>query len=74
VWRFRAREHCGLSDPVTGEEADVVKTVDCECGWQFEGQDAELITAVREHGQSVHNMTVSDEDALAMVKPREQRR
>jgi predicted small metal-binding protein len=52
----------------------VVKTVDCECGWQFEGQDAELITAVREHGQSVHNMTVSDEDALVMAKPREQRR
>jgi predicted small metal-binding protein len=52
----------------------VVKTVDCECGWHFEGQDAELITAVREHGQSVHNMTVSDEDALVMAKPREQRR
>ena len=47
----------------------MAKSVDCECGWHFEGEDAELIEAVQEHGRRVHNMAVTDEQALAMAKP-----
>lgn len=45
------------------------RRVSCDCGWSFEGEDAELIPAVREHGRSVHGMDVTDEQVLAMSQP-----
>ena len=45
------------------------KRVSCECGWSAEGEDAELITAVREHGRTAHGMDVTDEQVLAMAEP-----
>jgi predicted small metal-binding protein len=45
------------------------KRVKCDCGWSFEGDDAELITAVQEHGRTAHAMDVTAEQALAMAEP-----
>jgi len=45
------------------------KRVSCECGWSAEGEAAELITAVREHGRTAHGMDVTDEQVLAMAEP-----
>jgi hopene-associated glycosyltransferase HpnB len=45
------------------------KLVRCDCGWSFEGEDAELIAAVAEHGRTAHGMDVTPEQALAMAEP-----
>ena len=45
------------------------KRVSCDCGWSFEGDDAELIAAVQEHGRARHAMEVTAEQALAMAQP-----
>lgn len=45
------------------------KVVRCDCGWQFEADEDELVAAVQEHGRTVHNMDVSREQALAMAEP-----
>lgn len=45
------------------------KRVQCDCGWSFEGDDRELIAAVREHGRIAHGMDVTPEQALAMAEP-----
>jgi predicted small metal-binding protein len=43
--------------------------VRCDCGWRFEGDEAELIAAVQEHGRNTHGMEVTAEQALAMAEP-----
>jgi predicted small metal-binding protein len=45
------------------------RRVSCDCGWSFEGEDAELIAAVQEHGRTTHGMVVTPEQALAMAVP-----
>jgi predicted small metal-binding protein len=45
------------------------KRVSCDCGWTFEGQATELVAAVQEHGRTVHGMSVTAEEALAMAQP-----
>jgi predicted small metal-binding protein len=45
------------------------RRVRCECGWTVQGEDAELIAAVREHGRMAHGMDVTDEQVLAMAEP-----
>ena len=45
------------------------RRVMCDCGWAFEGEDAELIAAVQEHGRVRHGMDVTAEQALAMAQP-----
>lgn len=45
------------------------KKVACDCGWTFDGEEAELIAAVQEHGRTTHGMDVTPEQALAMAKP-----
>jgi predicted small metal-binding protein len=47
----------------------MIMRVSCDCGWTFEGQDAELVAAVQEHGRTVHGMSVTAEEALAMAQP-----
>jgi len=49
--------------------SDMRKRVSCDCGWSFEGEDAELIAAVQEHGRALHGMDVTAEQALAMAQP-----
>jgi predicted small metal-binding protein len=41
----------------------------CDCGWTFEGEEAELVAAVQEHGRTRHGMDVTAEQALAMSEP-----
>jgi hypothetical protein len=36
----------------------VRRRVSCECGWSAEGEEAELIAAVQEHGRIAHGMDV----------------
>jgi predicted small metal-binding protein len=45
------------------------KRVKCDCGWSVEGEDAEVIAAVQEHGRTAHGMDVSADQALAMAEP-----
>jgi predicted small metal-binding protein len=45
------------------------KRVSCDCGWTFEGEDTELIAAVQQHGLTVHGMSVTALEALAMAQP-----
>ena len=45
------------------------RRVRCDCGWAFEGEDAELVAAVYEHGWTAHGMHVTADQALAMAEP-----
>ena len=45
------------------------RRVRCDCGWSFEGEDAELIAAAQEHGRERHAMAVTAEQVLAMAEP-----
>jgi hypothetical protein len=47
----------------------VTRIVECDCGWSFSGEVGDCVRAVQEHGRAVHNMEVSEEQALAMAKP-----
>lgn len=47
----------------------MTRSVSCDCGWSFEGEEDDLVRAVQEHGRSVHNMEVTPEQALAMADP-----
>jgi Protein of unknown function (DUF1059) len=55
--------------PGGGRRYDMRKRVRCDCGWSVEGDDAELIAAVQEHGRTAHGMDVTAEQALAMAEP-----
>ena len=55
--------------PATWQETTVTRRVRCDCGWTFEGDEAELVAAVQSHGRSVHGMDVTAEQALAMAEP-----
>lgn len=41
----------------------------CDCGWQVEGEEDEVVAAVQEHGRAVHNMDVTREQALSIAEP-----
>ena len=43
--------------------------VACDCGFEARGKEQELIPIVKQHGFDVHNMTVTDEQVLAMARP-----
>ncbi|MGN6792131.1 MAG: DUF1059 domain-containing protein [Streptosporangiaceae bacterium] len=45
------------------------RRVSCECGWSAEGEDAELIAAVQEHGRNAHGMDVTPEQVIEMARP-----
>ena len=49
--------------------AEVLKEVSCECGWEVQGTDDEIVRAVIEHGRAEHGMDVTRDQALAMAKP-----
>jgi hypothetical protein len=61
----------GLAFMVPGrhEETIMTKVVRCDCGWQVEADEDELVAAVQEHGRTVHNMETTLEQALAMARP-----
>ena len=43
--------------------------VGCVCGWEVVGTEEEIVPAVVNHGQRVHNMPGTREDVLANAKP-----
>jgi predicted small metal-binding protein len=43
--------------------------VTCECGWHAAGAREALVAQVIEHGRQVHQMDVTEEQALAQIKP-----
>ena len=46
------------------------KKVACDCGKVIRGaSDEELVRAVQEHAQSVHEMNLSKDQVLAMAEP-----
>ena len=66
--RCTLSEYGGVARPEE-EVATLRKRVRCDCGWSFEGEDAELIAAVQDHGRTAHGMDVTAEQALAMAEP-----
>jgi predicted small metal-binding protein len=46
------------------------KKVSCDCGKVIRGStDDELVRAVQQHAQSVHDMSLSKDQVLAMAEP-----
>lgn len=46
------------------------KKVSCDCGKVIRaGSDAQLVAEVQKHAQSVHGMTLTPEQVLAMAEP-----
>jgi predicted small metal-binding protein len=46
------------------------KKVSCDCGKVIRGStDEELIRAVQQHAQSVHDMNLSKDQVLSMAEP-----
>ena len=46
-----------------------LKMLRCECGWQIVGEAEEIVPAVIEHGQKLHNMQATREQVLARLQP-----
>lgn len=46
------------------------KIIQCPCGVVIEGRDDEdVVTRAQEHARQVHQMELSQEQALAMARP-----
>jgi hypothetical protein len=43
--------------------------VKCDCGWEYRGEESALIEAVREHGNTRHQLSLSDEQIRAAARP-----
>jgi hypothetical protein len=43
--------------------------VTCACGLEIRGPADQIVARVRQHGRDLHNMDVTDEQALAMARP-----
>jgi Protein of unknown function (DUF1059) len=54
-----------VSDSV---DADQQLRVGCACGWEVIGTEAEVVPAVLEHGDRVHNMLGTREAVLASAE------
>lgn len=46
--------------------------VGCVCGWEVVGTEDEIVPAVIDHGERIHNMPGTREQVLANAKPAEQ--
>lgn len=44
----------------------------CDCGWETEGAETEIVEATQEHGRQLHNMELTFQEALAMALPLEE--
>lgn len=44
-----------------------IVTVRCTCGWETTGSEDEVVAATIDHGQTLHNMTATREQVLAMA-------
>jgi len=52
-------------DVVLPFQADEQLRVGCACGWFVVGSEAEVVPAVLDHGQRIHNMGGTREQVLA---------
>jgi predicted small metal-binding protein len=43
--------------------------VGCACGWEVTGSEDEVVAAVLEHGERIHNMRGTREAVLANARP-----
>jgi hypothetical protein len=43
--------------------------ITCDCGWSFRGLEADVVAATISHGQSVHQIELSHEQARAAARP-----
>jgi predicted small metal-binding protein len=43
--------------------------VGCVCGWEAVGTEDEIVPAVLDHGERIHNMPGTREQVLANAKP-----
>jgi predicted small metal-binding protein len=50
-----------------GHMNDEIITIRCVCGWETTGTESDVVTATREHGRRVHNMTPTHDEVLAMA-------
>lgn len=49
----------------------MTRAVQCDCGWSYTGEEDDLVAAVQEHARTVHDMTVTREQALELSQPAE---
>lgn len=49
--------------------AEVVRILECECGFTVEGTEDEIVEAADRHGRQVHGVELSREQILAMSRP-----
>jgi hypothetical protein len=43
--------------------------ITCDCGWSFRGSEDEVVEATISHGQSVHQIELSREQARLAARP-----
>ncbi len=43
--------------------------ISCDCGWSFRGSEDEVVTATINHGQSVHQIELTREQAREAARP-----
>lgn len=48
--------------------SDGLLRVGCVCGWEVVGTEEQIVPAVLDHGQRVHNMPGTREEVLANAK------
>ncbi len=41
----------------------------CDCGWRIQGVEADVFRSLRDHGITVHGITLTDEQILAVSRP-----
>lgn len=48
----------------------MTKIIKCDCGYIVRGEsDDELVAAARKHAREVHDMDLTNDQALAMAEP-----
>jgi predicted small metal-binding protein len=45
------------------------KRLKCACGWEITGTDDEVIAAVQQHAEQLHNMQATREEILSRLEP-----
>ena len=43
--------------------------VTCQCGWRTRGTTKQVVSTVQEHGRSVHQMEITEEQVMALAVP-----
>jgi predicted small metal-binding protein len=43
--------------------------ITCDCGWSFRGSEDEVVEATISHGQSIHEIELSPEQARSAARP-----